>query len=268
MKKTIILFAAIAIMAISWLAFAREYRFHSANKKNEAAEVSLKVENGEEMTADFNDDEKNILRELQDLFKVFSSEKQFYLSGSMDMYNPADSAETNTSSQFDFLKKDDVVYYKNDNQQSVNTEKYYAVADHAAKKIMIGPAKDVLAISPIPFSALSKNFKNDGYTVEKTENGNVTTIKLLCENHISCKEIKVEFDPLTRKPSLLFYRFTDLNYPEDKDHDKTITVRINKWEAGAEAKDYPMPQIISIADETITGAKGFEDYEIINLLNN
>jgi hypothetical protein len=269
MKKVIILFAAIGIMAISWLAFAKEFKFHSENKKAVLDEAMLKLDNGEEMNADFSDDEKTILRELQDLFKAFSSKTPFFLSGSIDLYNPADSSEMTASSPFDFLKNEDIIYYKNDGQESINTEKYYAIADHAAKKIMVTASKSIQEISPVPFSALSKNFKNDGYTIERTEQGNKAIIKLLSENHISCKEIKIEFDPVTRKPSLLFYRFTDFDYPDDKKHDKTITIHIKNWEVGsAAAKSYTVPQLISITNESIIGSKGFEEYEIMNLLNN
>lgn len=269
MKKIIFLLVAIAMMAITWLAFANDKRILLTNRASEANEVKLKLEDGEEAAADFDDDEKAILKELQDLFKTFSSQKHFYLSGRIDMHTPADTTQSKTSSQFDFSKKDELIYYQNDAQQSINTLKYFAVVDHVSKKIIVSPPKDVQEISPLSFSALSKNFKGDGYTIEKIVKEDRASIKLLCENHISCKEISVEFDPVTRRPSLIFYRFTDLDQPENKEYDKTITIQINKWEAGtAEAQDYLIPQMISITTEGITGVKGFEDYDVINLLNN
>lgn len=266
MKKILILVAVIIIMSISWYALAKGNKFHLETKNTTLDEATLKLDNGEETNADFNDDEKQILKEYHDLFKGLSSEASFYLAGSIKVDDPADSSDEASSSGFIFLKKGDIIYYKNDNQQILNTNTYYAVADLPAKKIIVAPRKTMQDISPIPFSSISKNFKSDGYTIERTEKENKAVIKMLAENNINCKEIRVEFDPLKGKPYLLFYRFTDLDYPEDKKYDKTVTIHITKWDAGIDkVKGHSVPTLVTVNKQSITGAAGVEDYEIINL---
>ena len=266
MKKISILFAVIVFMSISWFALATGDTFHSASNKVTLDEATFKLDNGEETNTDFNDDEKQILKEYHDLFKDLSSKESFYLAGNIEVDDPTDSSGDASKSGFIFLKKGDIIYYKNDNQQVLNTDTYYAVADLPAKKIIVAQPKAMQDINPIPFSSISRNFKSEGYTIQRTEKENKAVIKMLAENNINCKEIRVEFDPLTRKPFLLFYRFTDLDYPEDKKYDKTITVHITKWDTGiGKVEDRSIPTLVTINKQSITAAAGFEDYEIINL---
>lgn len=266
MKKAIILFAVIVIMSISWYSLAKGYKYYPESKNSKLDEATLKLDSGEEANADFNDDEKKILKEYHDLFKDISAQESFYLAGSIDVEDPADSSGEASNSGFIFLKKGDIIHYKNDNQEILNNKTYYAVADLLSKKIIVAPPKATQDISPMPFSSISKNFKSEGYTIERTEKENKVIIKMICENNINCKEIKVEFDPITKKPYLLFYRFTDLDHPEDKKYDKTIAMQIAKWDVGIDkVKDQAVPNLVIIDNQSITGAAGFEDYEIINL---
>jgi hypothetical protein len=265
MKKLIISGIIITSMALSWYAFAREYRAPES-KKSETDEALLVLDNNEGQ-GDFTDDEKAVLKELKNLLELYSSKTSFYLSGTIQIDDPVDSSQVNGLSHFEFLKSDKIVYYKNDEQESLNTDKYYAVADREAKKIIVSLPKEAKEISPIPFSIFSKNFKNDGYSIEKSVENNKTTIKLICENHITCKEIRIEYDAVTNKPSLLLYRFTDFDYPEDKTRDKIMSIQINQWEADGKEKDYKIPELITITQGTISSAKGFEEYEILNRIN-
>lgn len=265
MKKLIILSGLIAIMALTWFAFAREYRVPEP-KGSQTDEALLVLDNNEERNSDFSDDEKAVLKELKNLLQLYSSKTSFYLSGTIQFNDPDDSSESGLS-QFKFFKKDKLVYYKNEGQESLNTEKYYAVADRETKKIIVSLPKDAKEISPIPLSMLSKNLKKDGYSIEKVVEQNKATIKLICENHISCKEIRIEYDISTYKPSLFFYRFTDFNYPEDKARDKIMSIQISQWETDGKEKNYKVPELITIEQGIISSAKGFEDYEIMNQTN-
>jgi len=268
MKKIIILIVALVVMSITWYALAKGYKFHSESKNYKLNEAALKLDNGEETNADFNDDEKQILKEYQDLFKDLSSKTSFYIMGNMEVSDLTDSSGEASGSGFSFLKTGNNIYYQNNYQQILNTGIYYVVADLQSKKMIVAPPKTIQDISPIPFSAISKNFKSEGYTIERTEKENKAIIKMVCENNINCKEIRVEFDPLTRKPSLLFYRFTDLDNPEGKKFDKTIAIHITKWDVGIDkVKDQSIPKLVTISKESITVAAGFDDYEIINLYN-
>ena len=268
MKKIIILIAALVVMSITWYALAKGYKFHSESKNYDLSEAVLKLDDGEETNADFNDDEKQILQEYQDLFKELSSKTSFYIMGNIEISDPADSSAEASGSAFSFLKTGNNIYYQNNYQQILNTGTYYAVADLQSKKLIVAPPKTIQDISPIPFSSISKNFNSEGYTIEKTQKESKAIIKMVCENNINCKEIRVEFDILTRKPSLMFYRFTDLDNPEDKKFDKTIAIHISKWDVGDDkVKEKIIPNLVTINKESITGAAGFEDYELINLYN-
>ena len=267
MKKIFLtLLATASIMAAGWFAFATGFT-QKTQESDLLNDATFTLVNTNESIADMDEDEKKILKELQELFAgVNDSGSSFIMQGIIDIADPADTLQLENKTPFTFYKEGSIIFYEITDQQMVNTPTYYAVADRELKRIIVAPSKTIEAAQPISLSALGKNFKGEGYTIKKQLNGHQASIQLLCENHISCKEVKVTYDTTTQKPLYLFYRYTDLDHPEDKKYDKTVTIHIKEWQLGRDQiKNQSIPHIIHIDQDSIIAADGLEAYEIIDL---
>ena len=268
--KRIIISTAIILCAItvSWLAFGRNEKFKKISKASVVNDAVLTIADSIQSDADLNDDEKKIIKELQDLFKDVSAGKPLHMEGDIRFTDPVDTSQKEQASDFIFHNDGAKIYYKNKAQEAINDRSFYTVADHELKRLVVMPPKSVEAMQVIPLSALSKNIKAEGYSIERSEQGGSAIIRLLCEQHITCKEVSVEFDAATGKLISLFYRFTDLDHPEDTDFDKTLNIKISNWEKDIEQiRKYPLPQLVQSTKDGQTITSALEDYQVINLIN-
>ena len=179
------------------------------------------------------------------------------------MKDPLDSSQNYAPSSFTYFKKDELVYYKNPEQEMINTAEFYTVVDHLSKRIVVAPPKSFQKTDALPLSVIGKNLKGEGYKIERIDKDDVTTIRLLCETHVTCKEIKVDFETTSKKPRKLFYRFTNLDYPEIETFDRTLSITINEWKMKVGNIDIA-PKVAS-QKNGFTAAKGYEGYDIIDL---
>jgi hypothetical protein len=269
MKKMMIRAAIMAaIVTVSWFALAND-KFTPGKKVSAIDEAELTLAVVEEDAPGMSDDEQKILKEMQDLFSGLYDGKPLYLDGVTEFSNPADTVATIQTAQFGYYNNGGgSIQIKNGQQIAVNNASCYAVADHELKRIIVAPSKKIEPAQLVPVPLAGKNLRSEGYSISRTQDGDRITIRLLCENHITCKEIKVEFDANTRKPITLFSRYTDLDHPGETAFDKTMTVRFSTWETDpAKLGAYAQPVPVRVSGGEVAKAPGFESYDIVNLLN-
>lgn len=257
------IFFILCTVGASWLAIAHSDKLPGIQKSTLADEAFLTLRDENEAIPEQSDDEKKILAELQGVFSLFLTGTEFYLEGTVSLRDPLDSSQDYAPAAFTYYKKDDLIYYKNPEQEMVNTADFYTVVDHLSKRIVVAPSKSFQNTNALPLSVIGKNLKGEGYKMERIENEDVTTIRLLCETHVSCKEIKVEFETTSKKPRKLFYRFTNLDYPELETFDRTLSITIDEWKMKV-GNIGITPKVTSLK-EGFTAAKGYEGYDIIDL---
>lgn len=266
-KKIILLVVLVFGVTVGWYAFAKgDKKFPTATTSTlDSAKLVSADQN--DITEDYAEDEKHILQEYQDLFKPISSGSSFCVAGKMAILDPADTTQSVAESGFQFLKKEDTVFYKTDFQKNLNTPQFFAVADISSKRMIVTSPKSIGEINPISLSMLSKNFKSEGYNITKETVNQKATIRFLNENNITCKEISVQFDQISRRPQKIRYRFTNLDFPGDKNFDKTVKIEFLTWEINpARIATYAIPRLVNLAGKNFVCAQGFEDYNIINLI--
>lgn len=262
-KPLLITVLIVAVVASSWYAFANDRKVPRNTKAELLDEATLTLVDENAPLPEMNDDDKKILSELEHLFAK-ATEQSFYMEGNLSVKDPSDSAG-NASGDFSFYRKGQLLWYKNADQEMVNTQEYYAVADHSVKRVVVTPSKNMEETSPMPLNVIGKNLLSEGYTIERTEKDGVSVIRLVNENHISCKEIRVEFDAATQHPSLFFYRFTNLDQPDDVAADKIMSIRIKAWENGKDVQTRGLPDIVRHKENAFQPGQSLQGYEIIDL---
>jgi hypothetical protein len=265
MKKALILTLVIGLAASSWLALAREFRFSGPEKSTSLDDATLSIAGDNADAPEASDEDKKVLAELRSIFEMVNGKETIYMEGTLEIKDPSDSSGA-ANAHFNYYKEGQMVWFKNPDQEMVNNADCYAVADHELKRIVAGPARTLEQVEMVPLPSMGKNLKAEGYSIEKNTEGEKVTIRLISENHISCKEIRVEFDEKTKRPFLFHYRFADPDHLEENSFDKTMSVKIGKWETGVEARR-PLPAIVQKGENRISAAKSFEAYEVIDLLN-
>lgn len=264
MKKPLLITLLIAAAITgSWYAIANDKKTPRSTKAQLLDEATLTVVDENAPLPEMNDNDKKILAELEHVFAKATGQS-FYMQGVLTVTDPSDPVNDSTG-EFSFYRKGQTFWYKNAGQEMVNTQDYYVVADHAMKRVVVTPSKNMEEANPAPLNAIGKNLLSEGYTIEKIEKNGMTIIRLINENHINCKEIRVEFDAATMRPSLFFYRFTNLDAPDDPASDKTMSVRINAWENGDAVPVRSLPDIVKHTNNQFQLGQSRQGYEIIDL---
>jgi hypothetical protein len=268
MKKIIIRgFILAAIISVSWYALANSDKFTPGANASALDQAELTLSVTDENMPEMSGDEQKILRELQDLFSDLYEGRPLFLEGVTQYTDPADSTATIQRAEFGYYNNGSSVRIRNGGQLAINTASYYAVADEELKRIVVAPAKKIEPSQLIPIPRAGRDLKSEGYTISRTEEEGRVIIRLLCENHISCKEIRVEYDAATRKPLAFFSRYTDLDHPEDAAFDKKMSVRITSWGSEAPSSGPAVSEPVRMSGENVKPGPGFETYDIVNLLN-
>jgi hypothetical protein len=263
MKKLIITVILIVCIAAGWYAIAGEKERDSSRAELiDEATLTLADDNAE--LPEMNDNDKKILAELEQVFAA-AMQHSFYMEGVLSVNDPSDTVSASGNGDFVFYRKDQAVWFRNSSQEMINTKDYSAVADRAMKRIVVMPAKTLEETSAMPLTVIGKNLLSEGYKIEKIEKEGVEIISLVNEEHISCKEIRVEVDKASGHPVLFFYRFTNLDQPDDHASDKTMTIRIRKWENGDAVSARDLPGMVEHVKKGFHAGKNFDDFEIIDL---
>lgn len=188
----------------------------------------------------------------------------FFISGIVNSVNGADSLENIVNKKYILSKKGRDFYCRFGDTETINGNGTYVFVDHVLKKILVGKEKDIVANVGLPdLSTLTKNLKGEGYHLIDTKGAQSETINFVNDYHITCKLYSVTFNSESLVPQKISVRLSDVNEPEDKEKDKTITIDILKCDNKADNNTYGPEKIVSKKSTSWVPARGYEGYELI-----
>jgi len=253
------------VISISWYGFANGY-IRKPQPHHNLDEATLKLADAAP-TGDLNEKDKRIIEELQSFLTSFSNNTPVYVKGTMQALSPSDTVVGDVSTAFEFFQNGSRLYYAIDAQTILNDSIAYVVADHEAQNILVMPPREGVETTALPLSSLTKSLKEDRYEVQRQERDGNITFRLVNEKHISCKEMRITVKKDTRSLAEVYYRLTDLDYPEEKSWDKEMTITFKNWLTGQAAVDvFKMPQLILPHTGGWVPAKNLENYQITVLV--
>ena len=175
--------------------------------------------------------EELALKKLLSVFSRMSEVTSLYATGSFNAVDPSD-PDNKIGTSFIYSQDREQLYYRIGNQEIVALPDIYIAVNHDIKKIFVSDAKTILPPMQMPVDSLLRLWKNENYTISETTTGNLTTVDLRCDNHITCKEYKAVYDAEKLYVTSVYMRLTNLDDPFNEKKDKQITVSFSRWEEG------------------------------------
>ncbi len=210
--------------------------------------------------------EQDVLLRMTDLFQQSMRSERVIIAGSVDYTDPADTAGM-IHQDFSYCRKDNMCYYKADDQEIISLEDVYIIINHTAQQIYIAPPKKLEAPLAVPNDSLISAWQNDGYKMTMAAAGKDSVVQLKCDNHISCKLYRYKLNFATGNVSEIDLRMTDLDDPLNPAADKVYHCPISRWEVGKTDDNlFVKSHYLSKKGNDYVPAKQYADYELINKL--
>lgn len=210
-------------------------------------------------------EDENMLRELMGVYARIDSCHELFMTGSLDARDPADSSST-LHSPFRFCRKGNELYYQTGDVEMVALEDIYITVSKSTKKMFVGPARTIISPFKMATDSMVDIWRNDHYTIDTKVVPEQTTVRLLCPNHITCKEYRYDYDPGARVLRGVYMRLTNLNDPLNTAMDKEVKMSVDLWKE----KDIPMA-LLRTGTYLVKGTSGWKpaaayaDYTLISL---
>ncbi|PSL46026.1 hypothetical protein CLV51_1032 [Chitinophaga niastensis] len=213
----------------------------------------------------YSQEDKNRLNELIAVYAHMDSCRVVFASGAMDATDPADSTAS-LHSPFRFCKNGDELYYQTGDVEMIALKNIYVSVSHNTKKMFVGPARKVMPPFQLPADSLVRIWMSEHYTLAGSAEESKGSVRLLCGNHITCKEYRFDYDPAARVLKGLYMRLTNLNDPLNNSMDKEVKISINQWR-----EDHIPDALLRPGSYLVQGREGWKpagayaDYTLISL---
>lgn len=203
-----------------------------------------------------------VLEELGGLFHRLDSITAFEVTGTVVMFDPADSAGR-IQANYHYARLDSLVYYRMGDQETLSTRELQLVVDHKSEKMFLsGPQRFTPAL--FPSSAIVANFlTGEGYDISRKVKSGLTWVSLKRANHISCKEFTVGFDQagFIRQT---YSRLTDQTDPLNDAKDKIMEATADKWTIADPAiAIFDASRLVVSTSEGFQPAPAYKNYALI-----
>jgi hypothetical protein len=219
-----------------------------AAKKKDAAQVAL-------------------MNEMLSWLKPFdTTNTSYYLNGLLTALDKTDSANAIIDVAYTVCKKGKQFYLQMGKTETINNDEHYFFVDHAAQKMMLAKAKEVMQSPGMPVNELFDYIRSEGYVFTKETGANrLSTIIMQNPHHISYKELSVQYDSVSRQVKKIFMRQSDVTDPMNADHEKWITLVIKDWNDDPDAMQYlNVKKFVHKKANEWVSTPAYPDYELIN----
>jgi hypothetical protein len=199
---------------------------------------------------------------LADLCNNISLLNNYLMEGELRVIDQADTAQS-VYTRFRYARRDSMQYYQLGDQEMLTLPGLYMNVDHSVKKIMLSPhMPEEQAGRPLIDRAQVDALKKEGYVISKETGTPYTTISLVSNRHISCREYRIAYDSAGLIRST-FMRTTDLDNPLDRSLDKLISMNVVQWQiAGAPAHLFRAERFIERKADNWAPVSTYQGYEI------
>ena len=150
------------------------------------------------------------------------------MGGSIRISDPAEPTE-NVNATFNYCRRNAEMYYQLGDNEMIQLKDVCISANRGIEKLFVSPPKEVVAAPQLAVDSIIALWESDSYAINSTHTDNLTTVQLLCERHVTCKELKITYDRSARKLNSVYMRLTNLDDPLNRKMDREITTVFNKW---------------------------------------
>lgn len=182
----------------------------------------------------FGKKEEGLVRQLIAVTAHMESCPEMFISGTFNIKDPSDGT-ADTRQPFRLCRKGNALYYQNGDMETVALEDVYINISKDAQKMIVGPARKIVSPFQFPSDTVVQFWKSEGYTISGETHAEVSTIRMLRENHVSCKEYRYDYDSSAMVMKRIYMRLTNLRDPLNSSMDKEMTIMIDQWKE----KDIP-----------------------------
>ncbi len=248
--------AVVALATLSFIAWGKIQR--------RVDRSSLKTIAPDTVSMQFNYDPEVLEKFRTVCSKVTVGADEYYLDGSIRTLDQADSTAEESESVYILNKKGQYMYCKLGETETINSPGVYIYVDHPLKKIVISEEKKITTSAGLPDpSLLVKNMKEEGYQLLSQRSGQLESISLINDFHISCKLYQITFDAERLEPKQIKIRLSDALNPEDKGKDKVLEINIKSCSQHANKDLQMVKEIVEKKGSSWVAAAGYEDYQLV-----
>lgn len=208
-----------------------------------------------------------LMNELIGWLKPFdTANTSYYLNGLFTAVDKADSANAMVNLPYTVCKNGNEFYLRIGQTETVNNKYNYLFVDHAVKKMMLSGAKKITYTPGVPMNEIYDYLTSEGYVLVKTAGNNrLSTISMQNPNHVSFKELAVQYDSATHQLKKVFMRQADVADPMNADREKWITLEVKDWNDDPEPGKYlDVQKFVQKKQNEWAPAAGYSSYSLIN----
>jgi hypothetical protein len=243
--------------------------FAAANTKNiQQWFVEKKPEAVNTVTGNQKDPQQEaLINEMMAWLKPFdTTNTSYFLDGLLTAIDKTDSANALNDVAYTVCKDGSRFYLRIGQTETINNSQHYFFIDHAAQKMLLGKSREVVQSPGVPVNQLYDFVTSEGFRFSKINgNGRLTTISMQNPEHISCKELSVQYDSAAHQVKRIFMRQADVTDPMNADKEKWITLVIKNWNDDPDANPYlGLQKFIQKKNDEWISTPAYKDYELIN----
>ena len=257
-KRTFRISAAVSLLLIllAGIGIARPHLFKAEKVetvKTKAVREDRQLEYQPELLEEF--------RQVSSL--VDANREEYELSGKLIIGRKRDSVLRSEQMDYLFSKKGKDLYYRLGKTETFNQNGIYVYVDHHARKVLVSTQKDVAVNkSLIDSKQLLKTFRSEGYELIGSDQGNERTVKLLNNNHVSCREYAITYNKSDKKVTGILTRLTDLEGEINEGNEMSVDLRIGTSKAVSELQRYNKALPVEKQGEEWRLKEGYVGYEL------
>lgn len=260
MKRNKILLIVIVLWGTALLSKAYQHRESGLLKLSKAGHA---VADLPDTTRQYNED---LFKQFESVCREMDSHDKIAISGTLFMQDKADSLSKPQTLPLILCREGKELYYKLGNTEMLSSNEYYVFTDHDAKKVMFSETAQLITSNVIDTRRMKEALLSEEYELKSKSQGLNTTISLINENHITCKEYSITFDTATLSAKKFYMRFSNANDPLGKDNEKIIELTVIQREDSPDISKYLNERIPLSGDGTdLKLKKEYADYELIKL---
>ncbi len=212
--------------------------------------------------------DKVLLAKFQQLCKKMSEIKDSYtVAGTMNIIDHANPRDKMENVKFLFCKKGDQYYYLLGTTATINEDGIYLYIDNETKKILLSQQKKVVYDPGFKqFANLGANIKSENYRLVSKVTGDMETLSLINEHHISCKQYSISLKKNSMTIKRLYMRLTNFYEPLKTDNEKVVDVSISEWDDAADISKYlTKDKVVIQGNGGWKTVSGFKNYQLIKM---
>lgn len=212
----------------------------------------------------YSPEEQSIVKELITVYRRMDTVQYLQMEGTIDIKDPEDT-DNSLQADFRYYKRNQLLYYQLGETEMIQAKDMAITTNREARKIFLSPLKEVSQIRHLPIDTIVKLWQDDSYKVTKTIRENLSTVQFLCENHITCKELRISYDKTSGIIKTIYSRMTNLSDPLNRKMDREMTFSCHKWvEQAPDQQLFSAGTYVRKGADTWTPTETYKEYDVVS----